>query len=225
MNDEHRCFCELAPLYALGCLDEADRLWVEAQATESPELAAELAELEETAAAIAYAAPVVAPPPGLKGRLFQQLGVETCESDSIARLSAIPTANSNQLGQPDWMNRFSNSEAARLRGMKWRRHRVKGVTYALLHFNLFTREVVVLLRAEPGTRYPLHRHRGIEEIFMLAGDLVIGERTYAVGDYIRSEAKSVHVVESRTGCLCYIRTFGDQILRETSANNNHRYSE
>lgn len=218
MNSEHRCFCELAPLYALGGLDEADQLWVEAQAVASPELAAELAELQETAAAIAYAAPMTAPPPGLKNRLFQQLGVETPKS-APPRRTAMQSVQPHPTIEPDWMKRFSAFEVTRLGQMKWRRHRVKGVTFVLLHFNLFTREAVVLLRAEPETRYPLHRHKGIEEIFMLVGDLVIGERTYGVGDYIRSEAKSTHVLESRTGCLCFIRTFGDQILPEPSVSN------
>ncbi len=73
MNNENRCFCELAPLYALDLLTEEERAWVEQQAAASPELTAELAELQATVGAISYSAPVVPVPADLKDRLFERL--------------------------------------------------------------------------------------------------------------------------------------------------------
>lgn len=73
MNNQDRCFCELAPLYALNLLTEPERQWVEEQIAGSPELAAELAELQATAGAIAYSVPLVPMATDLKDRLFQRL--------------------------------------------------------------------------------------------------------------------------------------------------------
>ena len=76
MNAEDRCFCELAPLYALDLLNDDDRRWVEAQAIEYPELAAELAEHQLTVNALPYALPAAPVAADLKERLFQRLAQE-----------------------------------------------------------------------------------------------------------------------------------------------------
>ena len=76
MNAEDRCFCELAPLYALDMLNDDDRRWVEAQAIKYPELAAELAEHQLTVNALPYALPSAPIAADLKERLFQRLAQE-----------------------------------------------------------------------------------------------------------------------------------------------------
>lgn len=74
MNHEDGCFCELAPLYSLDLLTPQERQWVEQQVANSSELAAELAALQATVGAIAYAAPPLPVAADLKDRLFQRLG-------------------------------------------------------------------------------------------------------------------------------------------------------
>lgn len=81
MNTETRCFCELAPLYALDLLTEEERVWVEQQAAASPELMAELTELQATVGAISYSAPVVPVPSNLKNRVFERLNQSTPEAE------------------------------------------------------------------------------------------------------------------------------------------------
>lgn len=76
MNAEDRCFCELAPLYALDLLNDDECRWVEAQAIEYPELAAELAEHQLTVNALPYALPAAPIAADLKERLFQRLAQE-----------------------------------------------------------------------------------------------------------------------------------------------------
>ena len=84
MNAEDRCFCELAPLYALNLLDEDERRWVEAQAIDNPELAAELAEHQTTVNVLPYGAPVVPIAAALKDRLFQRLAEEATATEAGA---------------------------------------------------------------------------------------------------------------------------------------------
>ncbi len=75
MSTEPYCFCDLAPLYVLQLLSDAERAWVEGQIEQNPELAVELAELQTTVAAIAHAAPIAPLSPHLKHRLHQELGL------------------------------------------------------------------------------------------------------------------------------------------------------
>lgn len=99
MNAEDRCFCELAPLYILGLLDEQEYRWVEEQIASSPDLAAELAELQSTVAAISYSAPVTPVAPDLKNRLFERLEQEPNDSPT----NVIPidfTARSRSDAEP-----------------------------------------------------------------------------------------------------------------------------
>jgi len=90
MNPEDRCFCELAPLYALDLLDDDDRRWVEAQVIEYPELAAELAEHQLAVNTLPYAIPPVPLAADLKERLFQRLAEEPATIPTTAPLS-LPT--------------------------------------------------------------------------------------------------------------------------------------
>jgi anti-sigma-K factor RskA len=101
MNAEDRCFCELAPLYALNLLGDDERRWVEAQAIEHPELAAELAEHQITVNALPYGAPVAAMAADLKDRLFQRLAEEPAETLPIAPTNLSRPSLENQLPLPD----------------------------------------------------------------------------------------------------------------------------
>ncbi len=93
MNHQERCFCELAPLYALALLTEEERVWVEQQAAASSELMAELAEIQETVGAISYSVPLVPVPTDLKERLFERLSqspsTTEAESPTDARQDSI----------------------------------------------------------------------------------------------------------------------------------------
>lgn len=94
MNAEDRCFCELAPLYALNLLDDDERRWVEAQILENPELAVELAEHQTTVNALPYGTPAVPMAADLKDRLLQRLAAEPAEAPT---LTVPPTLLSRSL--------------------------------------------------------------------------------------------------------------------------------
>jgi anti-sigma factor ChrR (cupin superfamily) len=67
--------------------------------------------------------------------------------------------------------------------------------------------VSMLVRLAPGTDYPPHRHAGVEELHLLHGELMVDDKKLYPGDYIRSEADSVHHrVWSETGCTCVLIT-------------------
>jgi quercetin dioxygenase-like cupin family protein len=192
MNPENYCFCELAPLYALDLLNEQEQYWVEQQLAECPELLEELASYQSAVTAIPYSNPIVPMAADLKNRLFERLELDSPESLPVKE-TILPPA-------------FS---VVRSHDLIWQSHEVPGVSVAVLHIDEVKREIVGLLRADPGAYYPLHRHAATEEIYMLTGDLVIDDQVYGAGDYIRSAPGSVHDPYSVGGCTFLFHTSMD----------------
>jgi quercetin dioxygenase-like cupin family protein len=192
MNPENYCFCELAPLYALDLLNEPEKNWVEQQLAEFPELGEELTEYQSAVTVIPYSSPNIPMAADLKNRLFDRL-----ELDSPPK---VPVSNAMT---------SAGFFAVRSQDLNWKPHRVPGASVAILRRDEIKREIVGVFRADPGVSYPMHRHAAIEEIYMLSGDLVIGDRVYGAGDYIRSAAGSVHGPYSNGGCMFFFHTSMD----------------
>jgi anti-sigma factor ChrR (cupin superfamily) len=82
-----------------------------------------------------------------------------------------------------------------------------GISVKLLATDTEKNRVSMLVRLEPGTEYPPHRHAGVEELHLLHGELMIDDKKLYPGDYILAEAGSVdHRVWSETGCTCVLLT-------------------
>jgi DNA-binding NarL/FixJ family response regulator/quercetin dioxygenase-like cupin family protein len=64
-----------------------------------------------------------------------------------------------------------------------------------------------LVRMDAGAHFPAHRHLSAEEVFLLAGDLVVEGQKMKPGDYCRAETNSIHS-ESYTeaGCLFFLKS-------------------
>jgi anti-sigma factor ChrR (cupin superfamily) len=52
--------------------------------------------------------------------------------------------------------------------------------------------MTMLLRAEPGARYPPHHHSAPEECYVIGGSVVIGGRVLRPGDFHHADADSDH---------------------------------
>jgi len=74
----------------------------------------------------------------------------------------------------------------------WRPGPVAGTRVKILSLDR-TRDVATLLmRVEPGARYPAHRHTSAEDCYIVSGEIIIqGQRLHA-GDFHRAEAGSDH---------------------------------
>lgn len=187
-TNNHRCFCDLAPLYALDLLDLEERLWVEAQIAECPDLAEELASYQGAVSAMPYAAPLVPMAADLKHRLFDSLGLDPVPPDPSEPAPLHPQLFSIRADE-----------------LEWKAHRVEGIECAVLFVDSVSRMRTLMVRARGGIKYPVHQHRGVEEIYMLEGELEIEGNIYAAGDYIRSHANSIHAPFTVTNCMFLIR--------------------
>ena len=58
----------------------------------------------------------------------------------------------------------------------------------------------ILLKFEPGSRYPFHNHPGGEEIFVLQGSCFVNEAQFFAGDYLYTPPGLKHSVKTETGC-------------------------
>lgn len=198
MDTENFCFCKLAPLYVLDLLSEQEKSWVEQQAAEFPDFAEQLSSYQSASAAIAYSVPALPVENGLKNRLFDRL-----ELGDPPEGTPAPTPPSHL--------------AIRAQDLNWQPHPTPGVMVAIVHQDDVKREIVGFLRAEPGVCYPWHRHAAIEEIFMMEGDLVIGDEVYGAGDYIRSLPGSSHAPYTTSGCRFFFHTSMDDEYSEQFA--------
>ena len=194
-------------MFFFETLTDDERQWVEQQVLACPELAIELKHYQMGITAIPYGSAPVDLASNIKNRLFEQLQLEAITSGAS---EAIETPIQNPAQRS--INDFIPFLTVRSTELQWGDppHRCPGLQVALLHADPVTREYVSLLKAEPGFTYPAHRHGGVEEIYMLSGDLKLEGITYYQGDYIRSATGSTHAVaHSIAGCIFFFRSSMD----------------
>ena len=88
-----------------------------------------------------------------------------------------------------------------------------GIFCQLMATDTQRHRVSMLVRLLPGVEYPPHTHAGLEELFLLDGELWIDERKLYPGDYNRAEpGSSDKRVWSETGCTCVLITSTQDII-------------
>jgi quercetin dioxygenase-like cupin family protein len=180
---------ELVCLYALHALPASDVPGVEAQMAACAECRQQVEALRPVVESFAsWPGDVLYPPASLWERLAERIATET-GGERLARRSP-PWA------EPDW------------------REVAPGISCKLLATDQERNRVSMLVRLAPGTEYPPHRHAGDEELYMLHGDLTVGDRVLQAGDYLHSHAGTVdRRVWTEHGCTGVLLTsFRDAIL-------------
>lgn len=80
----------------------------------------------------------------------------------------------------------------------------EGLLMTMLHTH--GRERTYMLRWGAGIGYPMHRHAGGEETFVLAGELADNHGIYPAGTWIRNPVGSEHEPFSREGALIFVKS-------------------
>ena len=89
-----------------------------------------------------------------------------------------------------------------------------GISCKLLATDTEHDRVSMLVWLAPGVPYPPHRHAGVEELYLLHGELMIESRRLYPGDYTRAAPGSGDLfVWSGTGCMCVLLTSARDVLR------------
>jgi len=77
-----------------------------------------------------------------------------------------------------------------------------GVAFKRLFVDETRHCLTAIIRMDPGATYPSHRHKDVEELFMISGDLHVAGEIMRAGDYCRAEPDTVHgVTSTQAGCL------------------------
>ena len=88
-----------------------------------------------------------------------------------------------------------------------------GILCKLLSNDPERKRASMLVRLLPNVEYPPHTHAGLEELWLLEGELWIDDRKLFPGDYNRALAPSGDKrVWSETGCMCVLITSTEDIL-------------
>jgi hypothetical protein len=174
-------------LYALQVLPAGDVPAVEAQIAGCPACQRELEALRPIIDAfVAWPTGVLRPSVSLWERLTRRISSETNQ----AILPAPPPP-----AEPEW------EEVA------------PGISCKLLSTDEGQNSVTMLVRLSPGTEYPPHTHAGVEELYMLEGELLVNDRKLCPGDYLKSAPGTAdRRVWSATGCTGVLLTSPGDLL-------------
>ena len=173
---------ELLALYAAQALPASEARVAESQLATCPECRHELQSLRPVIdSLVAWPTDVLRPPRPLWERIEQRIAGET----TVEPPSTVPARSA----EPEW------SDVG------------PGIACQLLSTDVARDRVSMLVRLAPGAEYPPHRHRAVEELYMLYGELIVDDKTFYPGDYRRAEPNTVDQrVWSESGCTCVLVT-------------------
>jgi putative transcriptional regulator len=89
-----------------------------------------------------------------------------------------------------------------LRTVPFKATRYPGVSIHFYHSDRASGHAAVMIRMQPGSSYPAHRHRGVEELLILQGGYRDERGEHRAGDYVRYEDGSVHHPVALPGDPC-----------------------
>ena len=167
---------ERASLYALGALNQHEtRAFDDHLAEGCQECQSALEGFEAVTEQLAFDAPEAAPPAGLRESLLARLAGET----RIAE--ALPVLQYDD----------SRPIVVRTEEGEWR-EMSDGVLFKQLFVDQERNSMTSLVKMKPGASIPRHRHLGLEECFVLEGDISSNDETLTAGDYTCAMNGSIH---------------------------------
>src|SRR5215470_15669245 len=86
----------------------------------------------------------------------------------------------------------------------WQASNIPGIQCRTLFDDASRKYSTYLVRMDPGTVYPSHRHADLEEVYVLQGDLLVEGYVMRSGDYCRAEVGTIHgEVRTESGCVLF----------------------
>jgi len=181
---------EQASLYVAGALSADEQRAFEAELRGSADLRKLVRGLQQAADALALATPPACLPGGLKENLLRRI-----ETRAIAGSRAAEPSHTATVKTPGFLFHGAGDSQG------WKELPIRGAWIKLLSLERARGYAVLMGRLDAGVRYPAHTHFGAEELYILTGDLHIGDRTLGAGDFHHSDAGTSHEVNySVEGC-------------------------
>lgn len=191
---------ELAALYALSALSEAELAEVEREQRGRTAFWDEVRSLRDAAAGLAESGPRARPRrdlwPAIRARLAAR--DPRVPSDDARERSQV-WKSWRETASPDGWTIAARTEA-------FEPTDIPGIRVRRLFVDEEADRVTMLVRMDAGSAYPAHRHGGAEECYVLEGDLeIVGKQELHAGDYQRMETGSLHPLQrTQRGCLLLV---------------------
>jgi anti-sigma factor ChrR (cupin superfamily) len=164
----------LALADAIGALEAHEQRELQALvAALSPDEQAHVARLYDMPLSLGAAVPQLEPPARVRERLMAAVGAQV--TPVAMTLPTAVTPNYTLLESEGWTD-----------------SPLPGIRVKVLAIDKPRNMVTMLFRAEPGARYPSHRHSTGEECLVLSGSVVIEGRVLRAGDFHHAEADTDH---------------------------------
>ena len=219
--------------YVLGNLSEDDEARLLLHSDSCASCRSELKAFEAALLRMAKDLAPVSPPARLKRRLFERIGgsadesIPACKPPCSPQASdprpwrnwtstAVPSGQSPGNGRPEANGVSHGSEPLLVPSSDaWEPTGTAGVEVRRLFVDRESDRMTALFRMAPGSTYTAHVHAGVEECFVLEGDLRVGAKVMHRGDYQMAPAGSTHGPQStENGCLLLISSsLSDELLQ------------
>ena len=176
---------ELALTAALDLLDEIGLEELQSALREHPvEMQTAIDSYRDSAGELALAAEPLAPPPALKKKVLAGID-RLIQSENRAVIFEAP-----------------GIKALHPEAIDWNRTPLPGISIKTLRDAAEDENRTLLVKMEPGTTYPTHRHKQREELFLIEGDLSLEGKTMGPGDYCFAEPESAHqTIKTASGAV------------------------
>jgi anti-sigma factor ChrR (cupin superfamily) len=198
VNDEVR---DQIILYSLNALDPAEAAEFEVHLKAGCDLClSELRAFQKVTDQLSYSAPTAWPTP----RVREQL---------TARIEEEPGNSSDRQGDQSGLLVLHSSQ------LDWEGAGEAEIQTKILFRDKASRCVTRVMRAPGGTHFPDHRHVQVEEVYVLEGDVHVGDQVLQPGDYCRAEPGTLHRrLFTEAGCTLLVRSSQhDELLPEDSS--------
>ncbi len=168
-----------AALYVAGAMTPEERSqWEELLAQQHAEALFATRAASLLADALASLTPPVTPSPQVKQELFARVAGESIRNDQHVKRAA---------------------------GTNWKPTGFAGIAIRRLSMDRNLRREMFLLKMEPGSTLPDHRHSQAEECYVVEGSLRTRGVLLHAGDFIKLDAGSQHgVTTTEEGCVVLI---------------------
>jgi anti-sigma factor ChrR (cupin superfamily) len=167
---------ERASLYALGALSQHEtRAFDEHLAEGCEACGVALRGFQSVVENLTYDAPEAATPANLREKLLARIADEATLAESEPALL------------------YDDSRPVVVRGGEgeWQ-EMCAGVVFKQLFVDSSRNTVTSLVKMQPGASVPMHRHLGLEECYVIEGDVSANNETLTAGDYTCAFEGSIH---------------------------------
>jgi len=193
-NTDERYQSDRCLEYVFGSMSDSERCAFEEQLAVRPDLAREVRQLKDSAVELARSLPQVDPPSSLREKL-------------MGKIAERPEPRPHGQIWQRWQGTSGERHLVRASGDTWEPTEIQGIDVRCLAVDESANRVTMMIRMAPGTRYPKHRHGGVEECYVLSGDLRQSAQVMRAGDYEWCENNSVHGEQwTEGGCTLLIHS-------------------